>query len=197
VRAPPDSNVRYYVHELPDNRKLVFMAIPATGNSFRRFSLGFEPTDYTVEVGLDRKDYDLITFVRDPVQRFVSVWEWLGKRMIGTGLNFMEDDPITVDKHLRPQHTFPGVLGADYIGRFETLSSDWEDLRERYPLGCFKEPSHLYGTSPWSKVVNKEQLLKVVEYYKVDFTTFGYDSQQYIDATPTDANRLLRENDWR
>ena len=197
MRNPPDNQVRYYIYERPNYRTLVFMAIPATGNSFRRFSLGFKPTDYVKEINLSRENYDLITFTRDPVQRFVSVWSWMGKRMIGTGLGFMSKSPYKIDKHLRPQHTFPDVFGADYIGRFETLKKDWGNLQEKYSLGPFKPPPRLYGTKPWNEVLTKEQLLKVVQYYSTDFTAFGYSSKQYFDATPSDANRLLRDNNWR
>lgn len=195
MRSPPDSNVRYFIHERPDCRTLVFMAIPATGNSFRRHSLGkFHPNQYVKEIGLNRKDYDLITFTRDPVQRFISVWSWMKKRRLGTGLNFMNDDPYKIDKHLRPQHTFPNVFGADYIGRFETLEKDWEDLRDKYLLGPFKKPSRLYGTKKWNEILTTEELLKVVNFYSTDFTAFGYSSKQYFDAIHSDANRLLREN---
>lgn len=197
MRQPPDNNVRYWTHICPTGRRLVWMAIPATGNSFRRHSLGgFNPNDYVKKIDYDRSEYDLIVFVRDPVQRFVSVWEWMAKKLVGTGLRFMDQDPTKVDKHLQPYYVLP-IDGADYLGRFEALRKDWANLRERYSLGPFKQPPELRGTKPWNKVITKDQLKKVVEYYLPDFETYGYNSQQYLDATPSDANQLLRENMWR
>lgn len=158
------------------------MAIPATGNSCRRWSLGgFSPNQYVTEFDHPRRSYDLIAFVRDPVQRFLSVWDWMRNRI--SDFSFMKQDPTTVDKHLRPLYTFPNILEVDYLGRFEALENDWGNLQKRYSLGPFRKPPVVIGTKKWDKLLTREELKRVVDYYSTDFETFGYEAQAYLDAT--------------
>lgn len=177
--------VKFYAHRAPTGHNLVWAAIPATGNCFRRHSLGFSPSQYVDTIERDRKDYDLITFVREPVDRFVAVWAWM-KRQRKYRRRPLEEvlsgPPEKLDRHLRPQHTFEEVNDADYMGRFETLEEDWAILRERYQLGPLVKPQSLIGNRPLSEVLSPEELSVVLNIYARDFSELGYEQAAYLTA---------------
>lgn len=135
---------------------------------------------YVDEIALNRDEYDLIAFVRDPVKRFVAVWNWMRNH---TEIDFLYHTPENLDIHLRPQYLFEGVHDADYLGRFETIEKDWEILRERYLLGPFKKPDQIRLDPPWQEVITKSELVKVVNFYSRDFDIFGYEREAYLYAT--------------
>lgn len=170
--------VKYYIQTTPVGRVVVWTAIPATGNCFRRWSLGkFSPKQYVDEIDLDRKEYDRIAFVRDPIKRFAAVWFWM--RRYET-LDFITKDPNSLDVHLRPQYLLANAADADYVGKFETLESDWEILQKRYLLGPLKKPDRLTGNMPWQNLVTENQLRLVVDFYRQDFESFGYEQDAYL-----------------
>lgn len=166
---------------------LVFMAIPATGNCFRRHSLGgFKPSEYIDEHELPKAPYDLVTFVRDPVQRFVAVWpgykgQWRQPSKLMDWLELQEERGVSdgIDTHFRRQSYFE-TDKAKYIGHFETLKEDWKALQGIYGLGEFRLPPTVNGTPIWSDTLKGEDLKRVLDYYWPDFVKYGYDNGIYV-----------------
>ena len=97
----------------------------------------------------------------------------------------MNEDPYTIDKHLRPLWTF-NIENADFVGRFERLKKDWETLAFKYALGPFIRPEYKVYQYTWDEVVTKDELMKVVDYYSRDFEQFKYDANLYCDSTRLD-----------
>jgi hypothetical protein len=93
-----------------------------------------------------------------------------------------QNEAIGRNLHFLPQSfhlkNSAGVIGVDFIGKFETLREDYETIRRRLGFG---------DPLPW---LNRSRLLAhasrnyfsaqtaaiVTEFYKEDFETFGYDA---------------------
>ena len=154
----------------------------------------------------DRK-YFSFAFVRNPLDRLVSCYThkfgmrnakklfWQYGKMIWPEMSFREfaefviktSDKIS-DNHFRSQHPFVIVDGenvADFIGKFENFSEDWQVLSDKFGV---KPLPHTNKSSrkPWPEYYDKELARKVAGRYAKDIELFDYSDEinQVIDILP-------------
>lgn len=130
--------------------------------------------------------YLKFAFVRDPFERFVDSYLSLEqtrdapqaevtarmKRALGT-------ERFRQRRLTLPQSRFlvddEGRLATDFIGRFETLESSWEELCRRLGL---EEVALARRRAPerrdWARYYDPELAEMVAEYYRDDLENFGY-----------------------
>ena len=90
------------------------------------------------------------------------------KKIIGNYIHFVPQYKFVCDKD--------GKILSDFIGRFENLDNDFQEICER--LGVNKElPLMNKGKrkSDWEHYYSPQTKEMVYEYYKKDFEIFGYE----------------------
>lgn len=157
--------------------EVILTRIPRTATTSQKAA-------YRVGRSVNRKqakasDKPLVAFVRHPLDRLVSAYSgiWLVKKDdIDRFVDRMvAEDPETVDKHIRPQHTFL-YQSPVFVGHYENLAKDWDEVRAVY-CRDFGQLPHLNGSNhrPWQEVLKGDTLFKAIDYYAKDFEMFGYD----------------------
>lgn len=148
-------------------------------------------------------------FVRNPYDRVISAWKMFATGMEhsvwehpgdcqGIGLErFLEiatDESIPFDgnrkhtaekirHHAIPQtHPFNCVQHADFVGRFETLTEDFEKVCVQIGLKDAELPHWNQSTraTNFMSYFSDETKRIVEEFYREDFTRFGYD---FVEST--------------
>jgi hypothetical protein len=143
--------------------------------------------------------YFRFTFIRNPLDRLLSCYAqkmilygrqlnmpvlfWRYGRRFHPHMSFAEfveavaDIPDHLaDRHFRSQHTFlfdNGELLVDFVGRYEQLTQDWSDLRQRTGLG---ELPH-YNRSPhkpYAEMFTPELAQLAAKRYEQDIALFAY-----------------------
>ena len=123
-------------------------------------------------------DYYLIAFVRDPIQRNIS-WYKDGHRWMGYEAYV---DKVLADQFENNPHCLPQskllIRKPDFLGRFESLSRDYERLQEvigkRWPLQR-RNPAN--DDIPWQEhffSLPKEKQDALIAFYKEDYDNFKY-----------------------
>lgn len=138
----------------------------------------------------DFKDYHKITVVRNPYDRLVSEFFWVGSKPVykqSTFPEFVKNLPELIKledyAHFRPQYQFlcdsSGKLLVDEIIKYEDYSRDVPKLLSRYNIK--DNSSKIIGHARINK--NKKHFMSfytdelkliVQKYYKKDFELFGY-----------------------
>jgi len=146
--------------------------------------------------------YFLFAFVRNPLSRAWSCYrnkvinpqrrgkkDVLSNREFYFGMGFTEfvdvlaslPDDI-VDRHLRSQSWFlcdaHGLL-PDYIGKLETLDTDWDFVSNKYGLPKLIHWNKTGTAAKLSDVCSRASMERLIERYADDIEMFGY--QQAID----------------
>jgi hypothetical protein len=189
--------------------KCIFIHIPKTaGTSVAKSLLGkrighWSALQYRVAFG--KKEFNnhfKFAFVRNPFTRLVSAYEFLQSGGYGppdeqiisiikyykTWENFIGNylTPTTAKAvgSFRPQHYFicdsDDHIIVDYLGRFENLETDYNDIREKMGVG---EPLKKLNVTknkklaPYEYFSNKEILQKIISIYSKDFLLLGYSKE--------------------
>lgn len=137
-----------------------------------------------------REDYFSWGFVRHPLDRLVSAYEWARQfrpNHDGMPKNAVDDFDIYVQwvcrtgGHLnnRPMTEFlcyEGDIAVDFVGRYERLLDGWDHvcwnvLGKPVPLPATNRTVHRHWSSYYHNVDTWE---RAVEHYSRDFETFGY-----------------------
>ena len=143
------------------------------------------------------RDYFSFTFVRNPLDRLVSIFMHRTNnyhlKHYNKAMAFLGRDPSDfavfvafscaipdsiADIHLRSQHGFladpTGRLDIDFIGRFERLGDDFGRVAER--LGLSATLPHLLKSKrrSFAEYYTPELQERVAERYAADFEAFGY-----------------------
>jgi hypothetical protein len=95
--------------------------------------------------------------------------------------------PREMDIHWRPLHQLlaTSLLSYHFVGRFENLNHDMEQMRQRiFPNFRMPIPQAAYPTQAHLRFwdyYDDETVERVAEIYKKDFSEFGYDVNQTPD----------------
>ena len=133
------------------------------------------------------RDYFKFAFVRHPFDRFVSACAMLNRRnpdYAGRERTFMKNAlkrPRFRSRVLvRPQVALlagpTGALGMDYVGRFETLQSSFDEVCERLKLA--PRPLDVRNAAAHATVegiFDAELAHRVAAFYREDFDRLGYE----------------------
>ena len=175
----------------------LFIHVPKTaGTSIKRTGLFLGGTHQTIS------EFDLLddtfkfAFVRNPWDRFVSSF-FFHREYRNTGQKgfdeFIEKQCVPImgtDKHPHndrlhafvPMHHYlldgEGNIGVDYIGRFENLESDWEDVCailgvKKHELAHHRKFKHDY----YENYYTPETWDLIGTLYQRDVELFGYGSE--------------------
>lgn len=122
------------------------------------------------------------TFVRHPVDRFLSAYYYssiFGERDDPNSfLKNLEDFYVKKDNFLllQPQHEWicdkEGNVLVDFIGRFENLQNDWEEVCDA--IGWANELPHAKASLRKNIPLTQESKKILREFYAKDFELLGY-----------------------
>lgn len=167
-----------------------FIRIPRTGSSSMGAALHIDESHKTA---IERKTGDngipsfKFAFVRHPFDRFLSTFYFFNLHMFGeyTDPNvFLAENDLnefTADEYhktfLRPQSDYifdeNGVLMVDFLGRYETLDTDYALLCGK--LGVSKVELPWIGRTTENKaILNELSKAKLTAFYAKDFLNLKY-----------------------
>ena len=141
--------------------------------------------------------YFKFTFVRDPYDRLLSCYI---NKFLQYKERFIYEDylmgylkendsfedfvrkvaviPDTLsDEHFRSQYSIlykNNKLIPDYVGRFESLASDFKDIADKYDLGEFDHINKSSNKELFNELYTPELIEIVGKRYAKDFENFGY-----------------------
>ncbi len=159
--------------------------------------------DYYLENPGKFQEYFVFCFVRNPYDRLVSAYFYLmggGKgpadvRFRDNHLLAYKDFPDFLRNglsrpevaswwHFRPQYfylvNFEGELIVDYIGRFENLDNDFNEICKKLGVTAELPHSNKSKRSTYGKYFDKELQDIAYNFYQKDFELLGY-SKDIID----------------
>ena len=154
----------------------VFVRIPRTGSTSICKALNNYPDHKTAARWKERyPDWDRrfkFTIVRDPYDRFVSMWKYFIDKDLG---GFISEKKYIGDLRFRPQVDYifssSGSM-VDYIGVYESLENSWKYICEKIGMEYIKL-EHLKdsGSKPF---LTNEMCMSIRPYYHQDFSFLGY-----------------------
>ena len=137
-------------------------------------------------------------FVRNPLDRLISCYVhkiemndikknlWKYGDLVSQDMsfedfaNFVCQTPDSIaDRHFKSQYQFlyqKEQLIVDYIGKFETIQKDWDQLAIKFNLGQLNHANKSLRVEI-DKYYTKELAEKVAKHYKKDIELFGYKSE--------------------
>lgn len=144
---------------------------------------------------LDTERYFTFGFVRNPLERLVSLYErnvneeYPQHLFYRYGNTFKHKMPFPdfleqvckipdarADKHFRSQHWFmerEGKLVCQFLGKVERFQNDWNELNRRFPLGEIARFNHS-SKSETSSYYTPELFEMATKRYERDIELFGY-----------------------
>ncbi|WP_178983472.1 sulfotransferase family 2 domain-containing protein [Winogradskyella helgolandensis] len=144
------------------------------------------------------------TFTRNPYARLYSAFNYLkkgGNNSVDNYwtnkylkefnsfedfvLNWVNTKNTHLYFHFIPQYEFVidanGDIGLDFMGKFETLKSDYEKLIDRFPgIKSLPELNINNSKGDYTEYYTKEMAEIVYNVYKMDFDTFNYPKNSYL-----------------
>jgi hypothetical protein len=185
----------------------VFLHVPKTGGASIRHGFFKNQYEGPCQGSIPDEWADLFKFgfVRNPFDRLISAWQMFAQGMENTVwehpgqeckdisladfLDIAMDESIPYDgvrstvprkirHHALPQtHPFHCIDQADFIGRFERLEDDFQELLDR--LGIPRQPlNHMNRTRRCKKTMDyfdPATWQRAVDFYAQDFDKLGYD----------------------
>ncbi len=136
-----------------------------------------------------REDYFVFTFVRNPWDRMVSIWNYhSGGAHLPTFKKFIRSDFKYNSHSGKPKigiynHTLQMVdhffIEPDYVGRFENLKDDWKHVGRK--IGVSQELEH-HNETPYKGKIKQhyttyydvEDVETIRKLFKDDIETFNY-----------------------
>jgi len=126
------------------------------------------------------KTYTTFTVVRDPNTRAISEYLFRERKLLDFNdshfLSWWKSFLISKLDHVLPQSEYFKNINYDFILRFETLLQDFNSMCEKLdiPPGLpHINKSHI-NSSECVSLLSEESIKFINEYYKEDFTNFGY-----------------------
>ena len=179
---------------LSKEHKFCFVHIPRTGGASIRWALyphsdlaitGKRPTMHKPLRKGEYTDYFKFTIVRNPWERYVSLWKFLRGRNDKEGLRHVTFDDF-MHQHLMPKRfrykfyphnqMFYGVDLVDYVGRFEKLEKSFVHICKQIGIPApTLQHRHYEGEYFYDKYYTDETRDFVAEYCKEEIERFNYE----------------------
>ncbi|GAA5315041.1 MAG: hypothetical protein AseanaTS_02450 [Candidatus Pelagadaptatus aseana] len=186
-----------------DTNKVVFIHVPKVAGSSLVNPLlegkwvGHLPLSYIESFQDSRyQDYLKVGFVRNPWSRLVSAFNYLSSggapKRDGKWVdmvNGFSDFNDFVEHWLSPENIYKqmlfvpqldfltnstGAIGVDYLGRFETIESDFDEISKKLKIKS-NLPRNNVGTKVDYRILFSDKSAeKVAEIYRQDISAFGY-----------------------
>ena len=139
-----------------------------------------------------KHNYFVFTFVRNPFEKIVSCYRYLGELVGATSFeNFLEDKLLDDDGYFTNGHWLPyhyyvecdGEIFTDFIGRFENLHHDWDFIQDKLSLSNswnrvilphLGETSWAQGNYSYREYYTDYTIDIVSDIYRRDLELFGY-----------------------
>ena len=204
VDAHPDSH--YSMREQLDLRCIFFHVPKTGGLAVAEALFGNRAVGHinvdTAELIFGRRRFDSFykfAFVRNPWDRLVSSYNYLRKGGISRKLtpfirehvldfgsfeafveNGLAHEAVLREQHFRPQSAFlcrgNGELAVDYLGRYENLDRDFDEVAARLGASTKLEPRNSSGrTRGYRDCYTDKTRDLTAEIYRRDIDIFGYD----------------------
>ena len=158
------------------NNKLVFIHVARTGGSSIKTALNLHDNQYNEHHHLDSsyipkecKDYFKFAFVRNPFDRFVSLYHFRPK-----GLSFSDWlDNITLTYIQQVDY---GLNKLDFVGRYENLQEDFnKHFDGQLTIENPTEPLSIVKNKHYSEYYDDRLIKKVYDLAKDDINQFNYE----------------------
>lgn len=155
-------------------------------------------------------DVTKIAFVRNPFDRVVSCYinkiankhnKFIQRNGLSENMSFesfvdhiCQLKDCDSDRHFRSQYTYifdhQANLLADYVGRIETFSEDFNEVINLYQLPKLEIPNwNNTKHKPYAAYFNPLLVDKIQERYKIDLMLFGYEFDKPLDVN--------KKDDWK
>ena len=157
------------------DKKLVFIHISRTGGSSIKTALNLHDKKYNEYYHLDSsyipkecKDYFKFAFVRNPFDRFVSLYHYRPK-----GLSF--SDWLDSINLVYVQQVDYGLDKLDFVGRYENLQDDFNKHFEgKLTIENPTQSSSIVKNKHYSEYYNNSTIEKVKQLAKDDLEVLNY-----------------------
>lgn len=185
-------------------RGFIFIHIPKTAGTSLRTALSLNskgshlPLSYYERVHNEGyKKFFKFCFVRNPWSRLYSTYNYILSRNYGDEdikwklclksldsfenfvLRYLSGDNIIKNFALAPQYKFIvnscDVVSVDFVGRFESIESDYASIRDRVGGLHRLERENVGISNNYKEVYNAKMIDKVYNLYKRDVIEFGYE----------------------
>jgi hypothetical protein len=130
----------------------------------------------------DRLQYFVFTFIRNPWDRIVSVWNYHYEH-VPEFKKFIRSDFSSYSKQSVFSHTRQQInsffIEPDFIGRYENLAEDWKQIAVRF--GLTRELPHMNKGKEklhYSKYYDRDDIEIVRNLYWADIERFGYEFER-------------------
>lgn len=100
-------------------------------------------------------------------------------------------EPSALNQHFRHQALILEGLNVGVLMRTETLTSSWEQARDRVSEWCglwLPDIRHLHKTRSPKPALTAKQRLEVEEYFADDYESYGYDRRSVCGGQEVRAN---------
>ena len=180
-------------------QKFLFIHINKTGGSSIEKALNMrQQVHYTASMlkyllGTDEyeKKYTF-TFVRNPFDKVVSQYAYrlkndqtgIKKKNIGfkewVNLTYVDRNPLyyNIPEMFMPQyhwlHDYSGKLLVDFVGKFETLEKDFNEVINTLDLNAILPHVRKSHRKPYPEYYDLETKEIITNHYRKDLETFGY-----------------------
>ncbi|MGF2733386.1 sulfotransferase family 2 domain-containing protein [Marinobacter sp. DUT-1] len=185
-------------------RKVIFVHIPKAAGTAVRVALGEPVTGrqhlpwwvYQQASPKRFKEFYKFAFVRNPLDRAFSGYNYLksGGNQVGDlsvsdylsrykSFNEFVDDELSKGSMIyhpifRPQSWYlcdwKGEIQVDFVGKFESIDSDFENVARNLKLSRFKGLDLVNKSPAKCEEISKHTEHKILEIYKNDYKVFGY-----------------------
>ena len=125
---------------------------------------------YLAEGGMPTYKFDRL-FSEKVVRRYDTferfVMEWLDEKNMYKHVHFIPQAHFITDRH--------GRVGLDFLGRYENISEDFQEVCKRLNLSVNLEKNNPSKHTHYSSYyTNKELIRKVASLYEMDLSLLGY-----------------------
>jgi hypothetical protein len=149
----------------------------------------------TQQLSSEEEQYYKYTFVRNPLSRMVSNYEYFNRYDLPftptmfdctSFESFIQSIALIpdhlIDRHGRSQYYALGLdigMTINYIGKFENITEDYNFIKNKFELKPLEHAHKGKYVDDWKKYYTVELAELVYNRYEIDFKTFGYEEEYH------------------